>query len=274
MTGVFRKFAQGVADGTGSPWAFFAALTAVLAWGATGPHYQYSDTWQLVASVSWAADLFITRTKPSGDSIPVLRREGFSDALLPEQLFRCLRHPTSARRVVVHVVPTPPVCITRVDESSTPASARQDHISPRRPRERRPMTRLAQGLSIVDVEPKLGEVGPASYVVGDKTLLPRRALPTALLALVPIARENTPSPVPPAGIDVSGPGAAAFPVRMLPSSKNVAVGSVLPADLLPVLDRLGQVEATRSSYDGSHRHAECFGEAGVVCVGEQELEIL
>lgn len=56
---IFRKFAQGVADGTGSPWAFFGALAVVLAWGATGPHYHYSDTWELVINTGTTIITFL-----------------------------------------------------------------------------------------------------------------------------------------------------------------------------------------------------------------------
>lgn len=56
---IFRKFAQGVADGTGSPWAFFGALALVLAWGATGPHYHYSDTWELVINTGTTIITFL-----------------------------------------------------------------------------------------------------------------------------------------------------------------------------------------------------------------------
>src|SRR4051794_9394419 len=44
----FRRFAQRTAEATGSAWSFLAALLMLLIWGATGPLFHYSDTWQLV----------------------------------------------------------------------------------------------------------------------------------------------------------------------------------------------------------------------------------
>jgi low affinity Fe/Cu permease len=44
----FGKAAAKTAGWVGSPWAFVAALQAILAWLVSGPHYHYSDTWQLV----------------------------------------------------------------------------------------------------------------------------------------------------------------------------------------------------------------------------------
>ena len=44
----FRRFAQRVAEATGSAWSFLAAILMLLVWGATGPLFHYSDTWQLV----------------------------------------------------------------------------------------------------------------------------------------------------------------------------------------------------------------------------------
>jgi low affinity Fe/Cu permease len=32
----------------GSPWAFLGALMIVVVWAASGPFFQYTDTWQLV----------------------------------------------------------------------------------------------------------------------------------------------------------------------------------------------------------------------------------
>ena len=47
MTDFFHKFAERTAATVGSPWAFIAAVAAVLIWGITGPLFGYSDSWQL-----------------------------------------------------------------------------------------------------------------------------------------------------------------------------------------------------------------------------------
>ena len=46
----FRVFAQRVSDGTGSPWAFMAALSGVVLWLLLGPLFEFADTWQLTMS--------------------------------------------------------------------------------------------------------------------------------------------------------------------------------------------------------------------------------
>src|SRR5947209_19863776 len=46
--GFFTRFANKVALWTGKPIIFFLALLTVLIWAATGPIFDFSDTWQLV----------------------------------------------------------------------------------------------------------------------------------------------------------------------------------------------------------------------------------
>ena len=48
MTELFRLFAQKSAEWFGSPLAFGLAALSVVVWGAAGPVFQYSDTWQLI----------------------------------------------------------------------------------------------------------------------------------------------------------------------------------------------------------------------------------
>jgi len=43
----------------GSPWAFTIAFFTVLAWGATGPLFHYSDTWQLVINTATTIVTFL-----------------------------------------------------------------------------------------------------------------------------------------------------------------------------------------------------------------------
>ena len=44
----FGKAASHASAVVGSVWAFVFAVTLVIVWGLLGPHYHYSDTWQLV----------------------------------------------------------------------------------------------------------------------------------------------------------------------------------------------------------------------------------
>ena len=57
--GFFRKFAQGVAEVVGSPWAFFLGVMITLIWGVTGPYFHYSDTWQLVINTGTTIITFL-----------------------------------------------------------------------------------------------------------------------------------------------------------------------------------------------------------------------
>lgn len=43
----------------GRPWAFCLALTAVVAWAATGRLFHFSDTWQLVINTSTTIVTFL-----------------------------------------------------------------------------------------------------------------------------------------------------------------------------------------------------------------------
>ena len=55
----FRKFAHTTSDLVGSPWAFVVGLAVVIAWGATGPIFGYSDTWQLIINTSTTIVTFL-----------------------------------------------------------------------------------------------------------------------------------------------------------------------------------------------------------------------
>jgi low affinity Fe/Cu permease len=56
---LFRSFAQGAAAAVGKPWAFAAAASLVVVWGALGPIFQFSDTWQLVINTSTTIITFL-----------------------------------------------------------------------------------------------------------------------------------------------------------------------------------------------------------------------
>ena len=59
MKEFFRKFARTVADAMGSASIFVAAVAVVVVWAALGPHYLYSDTWQLVINTSTTIVTFL-----------------------------------------------------------------------------------------------------------------------------------------------------------------------------------------------------------------------
>lgn len=59
MGEIFRKFAHTISVIVGSPWTFLAALLLVIVWGASGPAFDYSDTWQLVINTSTTIITFL-----------------------------------------------------------------------------------------------------------------------------------------------------------------------------------------------------------------------
>jgi low affinity Fe/Cu permease len=55
----FRAFAEHAARALGSPWAFLSALAAVVIWAATGPHFHFSETWQIVINTGTTIVTFL-----------------------------------------------------------------------------------------------------------------------------------------------------------------------------------------------------------------------
>ena len=48
----FRKFSIAAAEVLGSPWLFVANIFLILLWLASGPVFQFSDTWQLIVNTA------------------------------------------------------------------------------------------------------------------------------------------------------------------------------------------------------------------------------
>lgn len=59
VTDVFHKIAYGASQQLGRPWAFVAALTLVIGWAATGPLFDFSETWQLVINTGTTIITFL-----------------------------------------------------------------------------------------------------------------------------------------------------------------------------------------------------------------------
>lgn len=55
----FEKFANGATRFTGSSAAFIAATAIVILWAATGPIFNYSETWQLVINTGTTVITFL-----------------------------------------------------------------------------------------------------------------------------------------------------------------------------------------------------------------------
>jgi low affinity Fe/Cu permease len=57
--GRFTKFAKWTAHATGRPLTFFLAVAIIVAWAATGPLFDFSDTWQLVINTGTTIVTFL-----------------------------------------------------------------------------------------------------------------------------------------------------------------------------------------------------------------------
>ena len=55
----FGTIANNIATEAGRPLAFMTALAIVIVWGATGPMFHYSDTWQLVINTGTTIITFL-----------------------------------------------------------------------------------------------------------------------------------------------------------------------------------------------------------------------
>ena len=55
----FGKFAAAASGWLGSKWAFVGAIAIIVVWGATGPIFHYSDTWQLVINTGTTIITFL-----------------------------------------------------------------------------------------------------------------------------------------------------------------------------------------------------------------------
>lgn len=59
MSDWFNRFTSRVASWLGRPWVFCLAFLVVLAWGASGPLFQFGDTWQLVINTGTTIVTFL-----------------------------------------------------------------------------------------------------------------------------------------------------------------------------------------------------------------------
>src|SRR5690349_3583150 len=55
----FQVFATKSSYWVGSKWAFALAVATIVLWAATGPHFHYSDTWQLVVNTTTTVVTFL-----------------------------------------------------------------------------------------------------------------------------------------------------------------------------------------------------------------------
>jgi low affinity Fe/Cu permease len=55
----FQVLARRTSEVIGTPTAFFCALLSVVLWAASGPYFQYSETWQLVINTATTIVTFL-----------------------------------------------------------------------------------------------------------------------------------------------------------------------------------------------------------------------
>jgi low affinity Fe/Cu permease len=55
----FQVFATKSSHWVGSKWAFALAVASIVLWAVAGPHFHYSDTWQLVVNTATTVVTFL-----------------------------------------------------------------------------------------------------------------------------------------------------------------------------------------------------------------------
>jgi low affinity Fe/Cu permease len=55
----FQVFATKSSYWVGSRWAFALAVMTIIVWALTGPHFHYSDTWQVVVNTATTIVTFL-----------------------------------------------------------------------------------------------------------------------------------------------------------------------------------------------------------------------
>ena len=55
----FTEFSKRIAEAAGHPVSFSLALLTIIVWGASGPLFDYSDTWQLVINTGTTIITFL-----------------------------------------------------------------------------------------------------------------------------------------------------------------------------------------------------------------------
>jgi low affinity Fe/Cu permease len=59
MKKAFRKFASAISNAAGNPGTFLLAVLIVIGWAISGPHFGYSNTWQLVINTGTTIVTFL-----------------------------------------------------------------------------------------------------------------------------------------------------------------------------------------------------------------------
>jgi low affinity Fe/Cu permease len=116
----FRRFAHATSRAVGSPVSFAAAVLVILVWGASGPLFGFSDTWQLVINTGTTIITFLIQNTQNRDSQAI--------HLKLDELIRAI---DAARNGMVEIEDLPDSELARLEDemrtlckdNATPASA-------------------------------------------------------------------------------------------------------------------------------------------------------
>jgi low affinity Fe/Cu permease len=92
---VFAKFAHTTALYAGKPATFLSAVFLVIVWGATGPIFGYSDTWQLVINTSTTIITFLMVFVIQNSQ----NRDGLAIQIKLAELIVSIRGPENSRAI-------------------------------------------------------------------------------------------------------------------------------------------------------------------------------
>lgn len=86
MNAFFHDFARKSAQAMGSHWAFILSTAGCILWAATGPLFDYSDTWQLVINTATTVLTFLAVFLIQNTQ----NREGLATQLKLDELLRAV----------------------------------------------------------------------------------------------------------------------------------------------------------------------------------------
>jgi low affinity Fe/Cu permease len=87
LSDLFSAFAGRVAWAAGSPVTFGLAVTALLAWGAAGPYFDYSQGWQLLVNTGTTITTFLMVFVIQNSQ----NRDGLAAQIKLDEIIRALR---------------------------------------------------------------------------------------------------------------------------------------------------------------------------------------
>jgi low affinity Fe/Cu permease len=96
MNALFNRLARVSADLMGNAWSFILATLLCIVWAASGPFFDYSDTWQLVINTATTVLTFLAVFLIQNTQ----NRDGLAIQLKLDELIRAV---AAARNRLVHL---------------------------------------------------------------------------------------------------------------------------------------------------------------------------